>query len=240
MQDIADTTVANGGAGVAKPIDTGGVAGPIGEALATLSERNGEDVSGLFRKMCDGDTKAMTKIVVYMRDDFTLANAVVRHTDGIITNWLKHWTGDEFSRVVLETRTKDLRRSLLGDTPTQLERLLVERIAVCSLQVQIADAQYMSAMKQGTTLPRAEFFERLMDRAQRRYLGAIKALAQVRRLQLPTVTQLNVATNQVNIAQSADAPTDDRPPALPDHDLMTIEAVLAGEDEKHVASRRDS
>jgi len=139
---------------------------------------------------------------------------------------------------VLETRAKDLRRSLLGNNPTQLERLLVERIAVCSLQVQIADAQYMGAMKQGTTLQRVEFFERLMDRAQRRYLGAIKALVQVRRLQLPTVAQLNVATNQVNIAQPTEAPADHRPPALPDHDVVTMEAVFAGEDVEHVASRR--
>jgi hypothetical protein len=39
-----------------------------------------------------------------------------------------------------------------------------------------------------------------MDRAHRRYVHAIRALAQVRRLQLPAVAQLNVASNQVNVS----------------------------------------
>jgi hypothetical protein len=39
------------------------------------------------------------------------------------------------------------------------------------------------------------------------YLGAIKTLAQVRRLQVPATAQLNVAERQVNIAtQPASAP----------------------------------
>jgi hypothetical protein len=53
------------------------------------------------------------------------------------------------------------------------------------------------------------------------------------------VAQLNVATNQVNIAQSAVAPADDRLPPLPDHDVVAIEAELAGEDVEHVALKRD-
>jgi len=88
--------------------------------------------------------------------------------------------------------------------------------------VQIAETKYIAATKAGITLQQVRFFDDMQDHAHRRYLRSIKALAQVRRLQLPTVAQLNVATNQVNIAQSADAPTDDRPSALPDRDPNRI------------------
>lgn len=208
---------------MAKSVDVGGVVGPIGTALAALSERDGVDVSALFSNMCDGDSTARDKIAAYMREDSTLANAVARSSSTAITNWIRYGADDDFSRVVLETRTKQLRRSILGDNPTPLERLLVERIAVCSLQVQIAETKYIGAMKAGTTLHNVRFFEDMQDRAHRRYLGSIKALAQVRRLQLPTVAQLNVGTNQVNIAQPAGAPTDDRPSALPDHGVVSID-----------------
>lgn len=41
--------------------------------------------------------------------------------------------------------------------------------------------------------------KRRLDRAQNRYLSAIRALAVVRRLQLPTI-QVNVAERHVNVA----------------------------------------
>ncbi|MFC1611640.1 hypothetical protein ACFL6C_11830 [Myxococcota bacterium] len=44
----------------------------------------------------------------------------------------------------------------------------------------------------------AEFLDKRVDRAQRRYLQAIKTLAQVRRLLRPSV-QVNIAEQQVNV-----------------------------------------
>jgi len=44
--------------------------------------------------------------------------------------------------------------------------------------------------------------DRHRDRAHRRYLQAVKALAQVRKLLGASVTQVNIAENQVNVAGS--------------------------------------
>ncbi|MGD9893490.1 MAG: hypothetical protein AB7R89_17845 [Dehalococcoidia bacterium] len=54
------------------------------------------------------------------------------------------------------------------------------------------------------SLPRDEaidpkVFRKPMERAQRRYLAAIRTLAQVRRLLVPNV-QVNIAENQINVA----------------------------------------
>jgi hypothetical protein len=167
----------------------------------------GGDFDTLMKKVHTGDKAAADLVVQYARKDPVLADALVRGASTQADAWLSYGTSDSYSHYVLEERAKTTRRDLLGEHPTPLERLLVERIVVCGLQVQIAESKYIAVMKGDTTFARARFYEELMDRAQRRYLAAIKTLAQVRRLQLPAVAQLNVAERQVNIAtQPASAP----------------------------------
>ena len=94
---------------------------------------------------------------------------------------------------------EDMRRDLAGPTPSPLEKLLVERIVMCWLQVQHADMMYSYHF--GTlSLEQGDYFQRRQDRAHRRYLQAIKTLAEVRRLLVPTV-QVNIGEQQVNVAK---------------------------------------
>jgi hypothetical protein len=91
-----------------------------------------------------------------------------------------------------------LRDELAGPAPAPLERLLVDRIVACWLQLHIGDL--FLAQKEGTLkVAQAEYHERTRDRAQQRYLAAIKTLALVRKLALP-VLQVNIAKKQVNVA----------------------------------------
>jgi hypothetical protein len=91
-----------------------------------------------------------------------------------------------------------MRAELAGPDPTPLERLLVERVVACWLQVQDADVRYAQGQKD-CTLALGEYQQRRVDRAHKRYLSAIKALALVRKLALP-VLQVNIARKQVNVA----------------------------------------
>jgi hypothetical protein len=91
-----------------------------------------------------------------------------------------------------------LRDELAGLAPAPLERLLVDRVVACWLQLHIADL--FLAQKEGTLkVAQAEYHQRTRDRAQQRYLAAIKTLALVRKLAVP-VLQLNIAKKQVNVA----------------------------------------
>ncbi len=92
-----------------------------------------------------------------------------------------------------------LRAELSGPSPSVLDRLLVERVVACWLQVYGADALYAQNLGK-LTLKRSEFFQRRQDRAHRRYLSAIRTLAHVRRLLLPPV-QVNIGAQQVNAMQ---------------------------------------
>jgi hypothetical protein len=107
--------------------------------------------------------------------------------------------GDDLTyREAVTRKLELLRAELLGENPTSVERLLVERAVACWLQVQDADIRY--AQNQGKlNIKQADYNLRRMDAANRRYLAALKALALVRKLAVP-VLQVNIAKRQVNVA----------------------------------------
>jgi hypothetical protein len=99
-------------------------------------------------------------------------------------------------REAVAAKLDALRKELLGDNPTPVERLLVERVAACWLQVQ--DADIRAAHAKEATIRQADFHQRRMDAAHKRYLSALKALALVRKLAVPAL-QINLARKQVNV-----------------------------------------
>ena len=73
------------------------------------------------------------------------------------------------------------------------------RIVACWLQVAYADHLAAGFEQEGGRIVQGEYWQRMQDRAHRRYLAAIRSLAQVRRLLTPAM-QVNIAEQQVNIA----------------------------------------
>jgi hypothetical protein len=81
---------------------------------------------------------------------------------------------------VLTRKVADLKRELGGPTPSPLERLLVDRIAACWLQLHHADLA--AARPQDDTNEGRERLRKRQEAAERRYAGAVEALARVCRL----------------------------------------------------------
>jgi hypothetical protein len=106
---------------------------------------------------------------------------------------------DEILREALTRKLATLREELGG--ATALERLLVERLVACWLNVYYIDALYAKRMND-VTWAESEYFQRRQERAHRQYLSAIRTLAQVRRLLGPTV-QVNIGAQQVNVANAS-------------------------------------
>jgi hypothetical protein len=84
---------------------------------------------------------------------------------------------------------KSMQLELAGPAPSPTEKLLVDRVVVCWLQVQHADHV---AQAGDVTLPVGDYLQRRQDRSHRRFLTAVKMLATVRRLALPIRVDLNV------------------------------------------------
>jgi len=92
-----------------------------------------------------------------------------------------------------------MRDELAGPTPSLLERLLCERVALAWFDAHHRDIVEVEAeMGDGCSVVRAEYLARQRSRANARFLAAAKALATVRRLALPAL--------QVNIEVPAPGP----------------------------------
>ncbi len=81
---------------------------------------------------------------------------------------------------VLTRKVAELKRELGGPAPSPLERLLVDRVAACWLQIHHADLA--AARPVDATAEGRERLRKRQEAAERRYAGAIEALARVRRL----------------------------------------------------------
>jgi hypothetical protein len=104
-------------------------------------------------------------------------------------------------REAVERKLDLMREELLGTAPPPIERLLVERIVACWLQVQDAEMRYAQG-QDDMSIRQGDFRQRRMDATNRRFLAAVKALALVRKLAVP-VLQVNIAKKQVNVAANA-------------------------------------
>jgi len=106
---------------------------------------------------------------------------------------------DEMLREALKRKLATLKEELDGRTP--LERLLIERVVACWLNVYYIDALYAKRLND-VTCAEGEYFQRRQERAHRQYLLAIRTLAQVCRLLVPAV-QVNIGAQQVNVANTS-------------------------------------
>lgn len=103
-------------------------------------------------------------------------------------------------REVIARKMQELRAELAGPDSTPVERLLAERAVGCWLHLHHLETT--RAAKESMEIPLALYYQRAIDRAHKRYLSALKALVEVRRLASP-VLQVNIARKQVNVAGPA-------------------------------------
>jgi len=103
-----------------------------------------------------------------------------------------------FTMEAIRRRLEEHRAELAGPSPSHLEKLMVDRICVCWLQVHAADMSAANQSNVETT--------RRQNAAQTRYLAAIRQLAVVRRLLRPTPSTLDLLKHPMN-ETSANTPT---------------------------------
>ena len=88
-------------------------------------------------------------------------------------------------------------QELLAPDDSALERLLVDRVLACWLQIAHADVEQAHSLDPGRPNVRAGGpLQDRQDRAHARFVKAVKTLATVRRLLVPSV-QVNIGKNQI-------------------------------------------
>lgn len=173
-----------------------------------------------------GDKAALSEVRRRLDDApalIRLWQSVAEHAEAVLleTNFGK-------TPVTKEVRRREaaaLREELAGPNPSPLERILVDRVVICWLQVALADvhSETVRGMVNNDAtnhnLQRSEaLFTRRQDAAHRRLLSAIRTLATVRRLALP-VLQVNIGQNQINTTAAVGSLATPAPKALPSGDV---------------------
>ncbi len=108
--------------------------------------------------------------------------------------------GDPLVKEAMVVGAERLARELAGENPTALEVLLAERVASLWVLTETQEALLFASYRRDQKKPVGPSFMiqmcRIQESTHRRYLAAIKTLAQVRKLQANTpnlhLTQINV------------------------------------------------
>ena len=88
------------------------------------------------------------------------------------------------------------RDNLVGSDPTSLELVAAERIVVCKEYLTFFETEYNRKLAT-ISEPQDEQYQKRIDRAHKRLLSAMKALAMIQRLRIPPSVQVNIADKQI-------------------------------------------
>lgn len=148
-------------------------------------------IMGLIRRAEEGDAAVvleLRKILDQQPHLWRAAGDLARTTESA---WLQRIAGENlFFRESVVRQTRAMRRELLGEAPTVLERLLADRVVCSWLGLQYAEAHHARTMRE-QTFEQGEYYQRRLVRYQRMHLQAIRALATLRRV---AVTAIRVQT----------------------------------------------
>jgi hypothetical protein len=155
-----------------------------GATMAITKDTAGAERIDLFRKAEAGDAKAAAELFALYKKNGAL-DALLDIAYQVEFDYAQ---ARSYRNRVLEAairhRSEKMRKDLTGDDDTPLERLLIERVIVC--QHDLSDAAAQAARLEPCAMEKHEHYSRTVDRAQRRYLMAVRELGIARRLRLPT------------------------------------------------------
>jgi hypothetical protein len=92
----------------------------------------------------------------------------------------------------VQRKLAELKAELAGPSPSPVEKILVERIGICWLQVYQLDIQAAAGLG-ATSTPQGVYAQKKLDSAHRRFLLAVKQLAVVRKLLRPDLPAIQIA-----------------------------------------------
>jgi hypothetical protein len=181
---------------------------PAPDNMSTISKGEQQEESGkILEKLHDllrlaekGEEDAVPEIRQTLNEhpDLAWRFVDVAHIaeDALIEEMTEE--GDLAAKELIRCQLEAMREQIAGKNSPALERLLSERVVLTWLEVQLFQALYAKNMRR-LTMPQAEHHQKRLDRAHRRYLSAIRELAQVRKLLKGTaITQINIADKQIN------------------------------------------
>ena len=167
-----------------------------------VTDEDRKNLDKILDRAQKGDKKVLPALREAMNEDPEMYRRIGDLSRQVEHSVINSISGDDLiTQETIPRHLSDMRRELAGDNPSPMESLLVERIVACWLQLQYYEVLYAQNFRQ-LSLRQSESQQKRIDQAHRRYLSAIRTLAQVRKLVKPSVAQINIAEKQINTVDS--------------------------------------
>jgi hypothetical protein len=150
------------------------------------------EMNEITAKGKQGDAEAVAKFRMLCRADPEVGRKTTTALLEVTQSKILDDLFDEknrLARTVLEAHLLRMGDELAGVNPSAIERLLVDRVVLCWLQLYRADYDEAATSGQSPTMVRLRVYRQ--SQAHKRFLSAIKALAEVRKLPIVAL-QVNV------------------------------------------------
>ncbi len=163
----------------------------------------GQETTELLKRATRGEKGCLPEVRALLGDGEY--GEALRDSNGSQAEWLRRTLIEKSAgkniliQEAVTQKLNTLQAELAGPNPTPIERLLAERASICWFIVDRYENAYANANE--WTIVQSDFQQRKIDKAHAPFLSALRTLAQVRKLALPTL-QVNIAKNQVNVAGS--------------------------------------
>jgi hypothetical protein len=158
-----------------------------------LESAGGEDVARVFERAAKGDATVLPQLGRLLDESPELWQGYGDLALQARSSWIQLASGPNLLLDECLTReAAELRKELVGDSPSSLEQLLADRVVICWLQVSYYDS--LVAQTREYTPAKARRLQQQHDGANRRYLSAIKTQASVRKLLTPARSPVEIAT----------------------------------------------
>jgi len=158
----------------------------------------GPEMDALLDKAAEGDASCLPRVRALLADPER--GELTTHYCGSSAEWLRQAIagkasgGNLLAKEAILKRIDEVRAELEGPDPTPIERLLAERASLCWQIANWYESRFINNAG-GMSIGQADYHQRRIDRAHRRFLSAVETLARVRKLAVP-ILQVNVAKNQ--------------------------------------------
>ena len=161
------------------------------------------DLKALVKRANNGDKSCLSQVRALFADG--PRGKALREANGSPVERLRRSLVEKAAgenvliKEAMEQEIVELEAELAGASPTRIEQLLAERASICGFILNRYEDGY--ARSDGWPIHAVDLQMRKIDKAHARFLSALRTLAQVRKLALPTL-QVNIARNQVNVAET--------------------------------------
>jgi hypothetical protein len=145
-----------------------------------------------------------TKDVLLLREIFEDHPTLVCELGNVAEMATEHLLNREFSpwylSETMRAQVQQLKQRMGYGLCPPIEDLIIDNVALCWLRLHVLEYKYTNLrLNEKFTIDQAEWLEKRMDAAQRRFLRATQALARVRKLTRQAIQmQVNIADRQVN------------------------------------------